>query len=164
MARRPALWVPERGEIIFIEHSPYVGKAMPGLHPTLACSTAAFAGKAGVVIGFAMSASRWRLPSSTPTIRLRWRSKGRRTRWVMCLPSSRSLSTGVRATHVPTPGARGTTRCLPLRSRNWTPPVAPAITEPAAAQNESRGTDSFQPLHAAHIPNAPALPGNGYPL
>lgn len=55
MARRPALWVPERGEIIFIEHSPHVGKEMPGLHPMLVCSTAAFAGKTGVVIGFPMT-------------------------------------------------------------------------------------------------------------
>lgn len=33
MARPSRLWVPERGEIIFIEHSPHVGKSMPGLHP-----------------------------------------------------------------------------------------------------------------------------------
>ena len=86
MARRPALWVPERGEIIFIEHSPHVGKEMPGLHPMLVCSTAAFAGRTGVVIGFPM-------------------------------------------THALTPGAQGTTRCSPLRSRNWTPSVVSAIAE-----------------------------------
>ena len=55
MAKRPSSWVPERGEIIFIEHSPHVGKEMPGLHPMLVCSTAAFAGKTGVVIGFPMT-------------------------------------------------------------------------------------------------------------
>ena len=55
MARRPALWVPERGEIIFIEHSPHVGKEMPGLHPMLVCSTAAFNAKTSVVIGFPMT-------------------------------------------------------------------------------------------------------------
>ena len=55
MARHPALWVPERGEIIFIEGSPHVGKEMLGLHPMLVCSTAAFVGKTGVVIGFPMT-------------------------------------------------------------------------------------------------------------
>ena len=55
MAKRPALWIPERAEIIFIEHSPHVGKEMPGLHPMLVCSTAAFAGRTGVVIGFPMT-------------------------------------------------------------------------------------------------------------
>jgi len=55
MARRPANWVPERGEIIFIEHSPHVGREMPGLHPMLVCSTAAFAARTSVVIGFPMT-------------------------------------------------------------------------------------------------------------
>jgi mRNA interferase MazF len=55
MAKKPALWIPERAEIIFIEHSPHVGKEMPGLHPMLVCSTAAFAGRTGVVIGFPMT-------------------------------------------------------------------------------------------------------------
>jgi mRNA interferase MazF len=54
-AKRPALWVPERAEIIFIEHSPHVGKEMPGLHPMLVCCTSAFAQKTGVVIGFPMT-------------------------------------------------------------------------------------------------------------
>ena len=55
MAKRPSLWVPERGEIIFIEHSPHAGREMPGLHPMLVCSTAAFAAKTSVVIGFPMT-------------------------------------------------------------------------------------------------------------
>jgi mRNA interferase MazF len=55
VAKRPALWVPERGEIIFIEHSPHAGKEMPGLHPMLVCSTSAFAAKTSVVIGFPMT-------------------------------------------------------------------------------------------------------------
>ena len=55
IARRAALWVPERAEIIFIEHSPHVGKEMPGLHPLLVCSTKAFAERTSVVIGFPMT-------------------------------------------------------------------------------------------------------------
>jgi mRNA interferase MazF len=55
MARATDLWVPERAEIIYIEHSPHVGKEMPGLHPMLVCSTRAFNDRAGVVIGFPMT-------------------------------------------------------------------------------------------------------------
>lgn len=55
MVRRAALWVPERGEIIFIEHSPHVGKEMPGLHPMLVSSTQAFAERTSIVIGFPMT-------------------------------------------------------------------------------------------------------------
>jgi mRNA interferase MazF len=55
MAKRPALWIPQRAEIIFIEHSPHAGKEMPGLHPMLVSSTAAFSGRTGVVIGFPMT-------------------------------------------------------------------------------------------------------------
>lgn len=55
MARPSRLWVPERGEIIFIEHSPHVGKEMPGLHPMMVVSTAAFNAKTSVVIGFPMT-------------------------------------------------------------------------------------------------------------
>jgi mRNA interferase MazF len=55
MAKPPRLWVPERGEVIFIEHSPHVGKEMPGLHPMLVVSTAAFNAKTSVVIGFPMT-------------------------------------------------------------------------------------------------------------
>ena len=124
MARRPALWVPERGEIIFIEHSPHVGKAMPGLHPTLACSTAAFAGKAGVVIGFAMATAEFNADNPFALA-----VKGPKNEIGVCSRSSPSLSTGVRATHVLTPGARGTPRCSPLRSRSWRSFAVSAITE-----------------------------------
>ena len=55
MAKRPSLWIPERAEIIFIEHSSHVSREVPGLRPMLVCSTAAFADKTGVVIGFPMT-------------------------------------------------------------------------------------------------------------
>lgn len=53
--RKPANWTPERAEIIFIEHSPHVGKEMPGLHPLLVCSTQTFNERTGIVIGFPMT-------------------------------------------------------------------------------------------------------------
>ena len=55
MAQKPATWVPERGEIIYIQHSPRAGKEMPGLHPLLVCSTKAFNERTSIVIGFPMT-------------------------------------------------------------------------------------------------------------
>ena len=53
--KKPVHWSPERAEIIFIEHSPHVGKEMPGVHPLLVCSTRAFNERTGIVIGFPMT-------------------------------------------------------------------------------------------------------------
>ncbi len=53
--KRASLWVPERGEIIWIGHSPQAGKEMKGEHPMLVCSPAAFNLKTGVVIGLPMT-------------------------------------------------------------------------------------------------------------
>ena len=54
-ARKSSTWSPDRGEIIFIEHSPHAGKEMPGLHPMLVSSTRAFNERTGIVIGFPMT-------------------------------------------------------------------------------------------------------------
>ena len=48
-------WVPERGEVIFIEFNPQAGKEMPDLHPMLVFSARAFAEKTGLVAGFPMT-------------------------------------------------------------------------------------------------------------
>ena len=53
--RKPALWVPERAEIIFIQYSPAVGDEMPDDHPMLVVSTSAFAERTGLVVGFPMT-------------------------------------------------------------------------------------------------------------
>lgn len=55
MATRSALWVPERAEIIFINHSPHAGREMPDLHPLLVASPRAFNDRTGLVIGFPMT-------------------------------------------------------------------------------------------------------------
>lgn len=55
MARKPVVRSPDRAEIIFIEHSPHVGKEMPGVHPLLVCSPRAFNERTGIVIGFPMT-------------------------------------------------------------------------------------------------------------
>lgn len=56
-AKKSSLWVPERGEIIFIQHNPQAGKEMPDDHPMLVFSAKAFAEKTGIVVGFPMTHS-----------------------------------------------------------------------------------------------------------
>jgi mRNA interferase MazF len=48
-------WVPDRADIIWIQHSPFVGTEMPGLHPMLVSSNRAFNERTGLVIGFPMT-------------------------------------------------------------------------------------------------------------
>lgn len=50
-------WVPSRAEIIYIQHSPQVGKEMPDEHPMLVVSVKEFAEKTGLVFGFPMTHS-----------------------------------------------------------------------------------------------------------
>lgn len=53
--RKPALWVPDRAEIIFIQYSPAVGEDMPDDPPMLVISTKAFNDRTGLVVGFPMT-------------------------------------------------------------------------------------------------------------
>jgi mRNA interferase MazF len=54
-AKQHSPWCPERAEIIYIQHSPHVGKEMPGLHSLLVCSSRAFNERTGIVIGLPMT-------------------------------------------------------------------------------------------------------------
>ena len=49
------LWVPDRGEVIFINHSPARGQEIPDQHPLLVLSPKSFNEKTGIVIGFPMT-------------------------------------------------------------------------------------------------------------
>lgn len=53
--KAPLRWAPDRGEIIYINHSPHTGLEMPGVHALLVSSTKAFNVKTGIVIGFPMT-------------------------------------------------------------------------------------------------------------
>ena len=56
MAAEPSnKWIPERGEIIYVNHSPHAGKEMKGMHPLLVSSSQAFNERTGIVIGFPMT-------------------------------------------------------------------------------------------------------------
>lgn len=49
------LWVPERGDVIFIDHSPAKGQEIPDQHPMLVLSPRSFNDRTGLVIGFPMT-------------------------------------------------------------------------------------------------------------
>ena len=55
IAGRSVPWAPDRGEMIWIEHSPQAGREMTGSHPFLVLSPRAFNEKTGLVIGCAMT-------------------------------------------------------------------------------------------------------------
>jgi mRNA interferase MazF len=48
-------WAPDRGEIIWIDCNPSIGREMPDIHPMLVSSTRTFNEKTGIVIGFPMT-------------------------------------------------------------------------------------------------------------
>jgi mRNA interferase MazF len=52
-----SLWVPDRRDVIYIDHSPHAGSEMPGEHPMLVMSTQAFNDRTGIVIGLPMTHS-----------------------------------------------------------------------------------------------------------
>ena len=58
MATRKASWVPDRGEIIWIDFNPKVGREMRDMHPMLVLSPKAFNDRTSLVIG---------LPTTTAT-------------------------------------------------------------------------------------------------
>jgi mRNA interferase MazF len=75
IAKKAAHWTPERGEIIFIEHSSQAGDEIPGLHPMLVCSTRIFNERTGIVIGFPMTHAEFH--ADNPFARSRARQEGR---------------------------------------------------------------------------------------
>lgn len=51
----PALWVPDRAEIILVDFNPKAGREMPDDHAMLVFSVKAFADRTGIVAGFPMT-------------------------------------------------------------------------------------------------------------
>ena len=54
-ASKAALWVPKRGEIIYIDYDPQAGEEMPGEHPMLVLSEQSFALRTSIVVGFPLT-------------------------------------------------------------------------------------------------------------
>ena len=57
-------WVPERGEVIWIDHNPQAGREMRDHHPFLVLSTASFNRTVGLVVGCAMTSAAYNNGSS----------------------------------------------------------------------------------------------------
>lgn len=57
MATAPALWVPERRDMVWIDFNPQRGSEMKDEHPMLVLSTRAFNERTGLVIGLPMTHS-----------------------------------------------------------------------------------------------------------
>ena len=55
--RQPAAWVPERGEVIWIDHTPQAGREMRNHHPFLVLSTKELHTTVGLVVGCAMTSA-----------------------------------------------------------------------------------------------------------
>lgn len=55
MAGRKSSWVPDRGDIIWIDPSPQIGREMKDLHPMVVLSPKAFNDRTSLVIGLPMT-------------------------------------------------------------------------------------------------------------
>jgi mRNA interferase MazF len=62
--RPSAAWVPDRGEVIWIDHNPQDGREMKNHHPFLVLSTAPFHASVGLVVGCAMTSAAYNRRSS----------------------------------------------------------------------------------------------------
>ncbi len=58
-ARRRAVWVPDRQDIIWIDCSPQAGREMRDVHPFLVLSSRAFNEKTSLVIGLPMTTAEY---------------------------------------------------------------------------------------------------------
>jgi mRNA interferase MazF len=66
MTDEPSLqsWVPDRGEVIWIDHNPQAGREMKPHHPFVVLSTADFHRAVGLVVGYAMTSAAYNRGSS----------------------------------------------------------------------------------------------------
>ncbi len=55
MATRPASWVPDRRDIIWIDFNPQAGREMKDLHPMMVLSPRPFNDRTSIVIGLPMT-------------------------------------------------------------------------------------------------------------
>ena len=61
---RPLVWVPERGEVIWIDHNPQARREMRDHHPFLVLSTRELHATVGLVVGCAMTSAPYNRGSS----------------------------------------------------------------------------------------------------
>lgn len=59
MKKTKTTWIPDRGEIIWIDFNPQSGREMRDLHPMLVLSPMAFNNRTGIVIGLPMTTAEY---------------------------------------------------------------------------------------------------------
>ena len=62
--RPRSTWVPDRGDVIWIDHNPQAGREMKDHHPFTVLSTAPFSRTVGLVVGCAMTTASYNHGSS----------------------------------------------------------------------------------------------------
>jgi mRNA interferase MazF len=78
-------WVPDRGEIIWIELNPQAGREMRDRHPLLVISERAFNARTSIVIGLPMSSAEYNADNPFAVAVGRARVAGRmKTSFVLC--------------------------------------------------------------------------------
>ena len=86
---KKSAFVPERSDIVWIQHDPQAGKEMKGMHPMLIISTKAFVERTGLVIGFPMTHAGFNSDNPFAVA-----VQGPKKRWAMCCATNPSHSTG----------------------------------------------------------------------
>jgi mRNA interferase MazF len=62
--RSAVTWVPDRGDVIWIDHNPQAGREMKDHHPFVVLSTAGFNRSVGLVVGCVMTSAPYNWGSS----------------------------------------------------------------------------------------------------
>ena len=119
--RPSATWVPDRGEVIWIDHNPQAGREMKDHHPFLVLSTAPFHTSVGLVVGFAMPSAAYNRGSSL-AVDLGPIPEGQMPT-ALCSATNSNPSIGRLGVPGPIPWAHSTTtdwtRCWRSWGRSW---------------------------------------------
>jgi mRNA interferase MazF len=75
-----AAWVPDRGEIIWINFNPQSGREMRDMHPMLVLSPKKFNHRTGIVIGLPMTTAEY---NNTNPFAVKFRGQGGLTSYVL---------------------------------------------------------------------------------
>ena len=92
-----SLWVPELGEIVWLNFTPQAGKEMAGQHPILVLSPKQFNAKTKTVMGLTMTSQQHGDPKARGFIRFSWRTPQARRKRVLSMPTRCQPLTGKHA-------------------------------------------------------------------
>ncbi|MBV8802200.1 MAG: type II toxin-antitoxin system PemK/MazF family toxin [Gammaproteobacteria bacterium] len=75
-----AVWIPDRGEVIWINYNPQVAHEMRDMHPMLVLSPKKFNAHTGIVIGLPMTTAEY---NDTNPFAVRFQGKGRKVSYIL---------------------------------------------------------------------------------